>query len=332
MLNAAYVFNDPVRHTYGFFMVLPLSQLAPVPEPNIAADPVKDVGLATFMADVIEASKQRIVLVYFWATAAAPCRQLAPVLEKVVRSYNGAIYLARVDIDQNPEIAQQMGVQSIPAVFAFFQARPVDGFAGALPEVQVKSWIERLIKATGATAAPDTGNGLGTALKQAADFLAANDAATAQSIYADILDMEPANVTAYAGFLRSLLMLGDTASAKQMLEKAPTDMAKDKAFDPIRTAIELADQSAQSGSVAELQAKLEQNPADHQARFDLAMAHYAAGQKEGAVDQLLDIVRRDRKWNEDAARKQLVKLFEAFGPTDPLTVSARKRLSSILFA
>jgi putative thioredoxin len=308
-------------------MSLSLSPQAPVPG---TADPIKDVELATFMVDVIEASKEHVVVVDFWAPWCGPCKQLTPILEKLVRAYKGAVHLAKIDIDQNPDIAQQMGVQSIPAVFAFFGGRPVDGFMGVQSEAQVKSWLERVIKTTGVKA--DQGNGLEMALKQAADFLAAKDISTAQSIYTDILDMEPTNAVAYAGFLRCLIAVNDMDAAKEMLANAPPEMAKDKAFEPIRTAMELADQAGKSGSLADLQSKVDQNPTDHQARFDLAMAHYAAEQKEQAVDHLLEIIRRDRKWNEDGARKQLVKFFDAFGPTDPLTLSARKRLSSILFA
>ncbi|MDX2027106.1 MAG: thioredoxin [Alphaproteobacteria bacterium] len=309
-------------------MLSSFSQQAP-PAKTHDADPVRDVGLENFLPEVIEASKHHLVIVDFWAPWCGPCKQLGPVLEKLVRGYKGAVRMAKIDIDQNPQIAQQMGVQSIPAVFAFFQGRPVDGFMGALPEAQIKSWLEKLVKATGGAAESD---GVESALKQAADFLTAHEIPSAQSIYAELLDEDPFNAPAYAGFLRCLIALGDLAQAKQMFEKAPADMTKDKAFDPVRAAIELAGQTADGGSVTELQQKLEQNPADHQARYDLAMAYYAAGQKEEAVDQLLEIVRRARSWNEEAARKQLVKFFEAFGPTDPLTIAARKRLSSILFA
>ena len=316
-----------------------MQTLSPLPRqpdaPNNVADPVKDVELATFMADVIDASKDHLVVVDFWAPWCGPCKQLTPLLEKAVRAHKGAVRLAKIDIDKNPQIAQQMGVQSVPAVFAFFHGQPVDGFMGALPEAQIKSWLERLLKATasaGGIAPDDSAGGLDVALKQADESLAGGDAVVAQSIYADILDQEPTHAAAYAGLLRSLIALGDMDRAKQMLASAPAEIAKDKALDSVRTSIELAAQAAQSGSAAELEAKLKQNPADHQVRFDLAMAHYAAGQKEQAVDQLLEIVRRARTWNEDAARKQLVKLFEAFGPTDPLTLSARKRLSSILFS
>lgn len=308
-------------------MPLSLSPQAPAPG---AADPIRNVDLSTFMVDVIEASKQNIVIVDFWAPWCGPCKQLTPVLEKLVCSYKGAVFLAKVDIDQNPDIAQQMGVQSIPAVFAFYAGRPVDGFMGVQTEAQIKSWFERIIKATGANVKP--WHGLETALKQAADFLAEKDITKAQSIYADILDMEPSSATAYAGFVRCLMASNDMDAVKEMLANAPPEMLKDKAFDAVHAAMELADQAGKSGSVADLLTKVEQTPTDHQTRFDLAMAYYAAGQKEQAVDQLLEIVHRDRKWNEDGARKQLVKFFDAFGPMDPLTLSARKRLSSIMFS
>lgn len=310
------------------FMLSSLSQVAPAADD--AVGPVREAGLANFVTEVIEASQARPVVVDFWATWCGPCKQLGPVLERLVRSYKGAVRLVKIDIDRNPQIAQQMGVQSIPAVFAFFQGRPIDGFMGALPEAQIKSWLDRLVKTAGG-AAPAV-EGLDSALKQAADLLAASDATTAQAIYADILGMEPTHPAATAGLLRCLLAQGNMEQAKTIFAQLPADMAKDKAFDAVRAAIELAEQAETSGGLGELQAKVEKNPADYQARFDLAMAHYAAGQREEAVEHLLEIVRRARGWNEDAARKQLVKFFEAFGGNDPLTISARKRLSSILFA
>jgi putative thioredoxin len=310
-----------------------LSSLSPQTPPaatDALADPVRDVGLENFMADVIDASRSRIIVVNFWSPRAAACKPLIPILEKLVRSYKGAMMLAKVDVDENPQIAQQMGVQSVPAVFAFFQGRPLDGFMGALPETQIKAWLERLAKAAGSPA--PVSDGIDDALKHAADALAANDAATAQAIYADILDTDPTHAAATAGFLRSLIALGDIAGATAMFAQLPPEMAKDKAFDAVRAAIELSEQAGSGGDLAGLQEKINRDPADHQARFDLAMAHYAAGQREQAVDQLLEIVRRARNWNEDAARKQLVKFFEAFGASDPLTIASRKRLSSILFA
>jgi putative thioredoxin len=322
-------------------MTFPLSPTAPHPAQSHAAgrntaDPVKDVGLSTFMADVIDASKMHIVVVDFWAPWCGPCKQLGPTIEKVVRSYNGAVTLAKIDIDQNQQIAQQMQIQSIPAVFAFFQGQPIDGFMGALPEAQIKSWLDRLIKSTGATGVPagepDLAADLASAMKQAEEYFASGDVTTAQAVYADVLDQDPKHAGAYAGLMRCLIALGDTAEAKRMLETAPPEMAKDKSFDPIRTTLELAEQAGKTGASADLATKVAGNPADHQARYDLALAYYAEGKREQAVDELLEIVRRSRSWNEDAARKQLVKFFEAFGPTDPLTIASRKRLSSILFS
>lgn len=308
--------------------------MAPSAPHSASDDVVRDVDLSNFMKDVIEVSKKQLVIVDFWATWCGPCKQLTPILEKLVRSYKGAACLAKVDIDRNPEIAQQMGIQSVPAVFAFFQGRPVDGFMGALPEAQIKAWIDRLIGVTGAAPAGDgDGFNAAVALKQADEFLSAKDIRMAAAVYADILDAEPTNAEAYAGAIRCLLLENKLAEAKAMLAQASPDIVKHKMLDPIRTAIELADQAAASvGASAELEARLAQNPSDHQARYDMALACYASGRKEEAVDHLLDIVRRDRKWNEEAARKQLVKFFEALGATDPLTIAARKRLSSILFS
>ena len=311
-----------------------LSSLSPTsvqPTATATVDPIKDVGLDTFMVDVIEVSKKHLVVVDFWAPWCGPCKQLGPMIEKVVRSYNGAVLLAKIDIDQNPEIAQQMGVQSIPAVFAFYQGRPVDGFMGALPETQIKSWIERVMK-TANIPLPAIAENYDAALKYAADFLAAGDVAAAHEIYTDIITEDPLQPIAYAGLVRCLTTMGKLENARTMLQNVPEKMSKDKAIDSARAALELAEQAGQGGSVSDLEAKISQNSADYQARFDLALAYYAAGQKQEAVDALLEIVRLNRGWNDDAARKQLVKFFEAFGIMDPVTVAARKRLSSLLFA
>ncbi|MDR3424626.1 MAG: tetratricopeptide repeat protein [Alphaproteobacteria bacterium] len=302
--------------------------------PSTASVPdnaVKDVTLASFKADVLEASRAALVLVAFCAAWDASCKSLTGALEKLARASGGAVRLAKVDIDKNQAIAQQMGVQSVPSVYAFYQGRPVDAFAGALPEAQIKAWLDQLMQATGVVGAEKAG--LDVAFKQAEDDLATGDIARARAIYADILDMEPENAKAYAGLVRCLFAENEIAKARAMLDSAPAALAKDKAFDAVRAAIELAEQAGKgAGKAAEFEARLEKDPADHAARFDLALAYYAAGRNPEAVDQLLEIVRRARTWNEDAARKQLVKFFEAFGPTDPLTISARKRLSSILFS
>jgi putative thioredoxin len=315
------------------FSLRPSPVAQPAAAASVADDLIKDVALANFMTDVLEASRDRPVIVDFWATWCGPCKQLTPVLEKLVRDLKGAVRLAKIDIDKNPEIAQQMGIQSVPAVFAFFRGQPVDGFMGAQPEGQLKAWLERLVKATGAAAAAPQGDQLQLVIAQANEALTAGDYLAAQALFHDALEAEPNSAAAYAGLVRVALAAGSVAQARGLYDHAPPEIAKDKILTAVKPALELAEQAGQaSGNVAELQRKLTADANDHQARFDLAMACYAAGQREQAVDELLEIVRRNRGWNEEAARKQLVKFFDAFGPTDPLTIATRKRLSSILFA
>jgi len=308
---------------------------SPQPQPSIPTkstdDVIKNVELATFMADVIEASNQSIIVVDFWAPWCEPCKQLGPILEKLIRSYNRTFRLAKIDIDKNPEIAQQLGVQSIPAVFAFFKGRPVDGFMGALPESQIKTWLERLLKATGVKPEPQEET-FEEALKYASDFVAENNFAAAEEVYTEILVTNPEHPEAYAGLIRCFIAMGAIPEAEALLQKASEKLLKNKIFDSVRAALDLAVQTKQIQPTAELEKKIQQNPKDYQARFDLAMTCYAAGQKQEAVDHLLDIVKLNRAWNEDAARKQLVKFFEAFGAMDPITIAARKRLSSLLFS
>ena len=284
----------------------------------------------TFMIDVMEASRTVPVIVDFWATWCGPCKQLGPNLEKLVRAANGALKLVKIDIDRNPAIAGQLRVQSIPAVYAFFQGRPVDFFVGALPDSQIKAFIDRLLKASGG-AAP-AGDGIEEALEEANRMLEAGDAVTASEIFNEILAHEPEQGGAYAGLVRCLIAAGDLARARRMLDEPPEALAKDKAVLAVRAALEVAELSRSVGPLRELRAKVAENPADHQARLDLALALFADGQREAAVDELLELIKRDREWSEQAARKQLVKFFEVFGPTDPLTVSSRRRLSSILFS
>ncbi|HYI70187.1 MAG TPA: co-chaperone YbbN [Skermanella sp.] len=292
------------------------------------ADLIKDSGDATFMADVMEASRTVPVIVDFWAPWCGPCKQLGPLLEKNVRAAKGAVRMVKIDIDKNPQIAGQLRIQSIPAVYAFFQGRPVDGFAGAQPESQIKQFIDRLVKMGGGAA----DDGLEEALDAAAEALEAGDAATASSIYNQILQHEPANASAFAGLARCLISVSDFDRARQLLDGATPEQAKNAEVIAARSALDLAEQSASVGPVDDLTARLAADPNDHEARFDLAMAYYASGKREEAVEELLELVRRDREWNEQQARKQLVKFFEAFGPTDKLTLMARRKLSSILFS
>ena len=292
----------------------------------VAADNhIKDTTTQTFMKDVIEESKRQPVLVDFWAEWCGPCKQLTPVLEKVVKNAKGKVKLAKMDIDKHPQIPGQLGIQSIPAVFAFVNGQPIDGFMGALPESQVTAFIERLTKGKVAPEEQDM-------LKAADAALAEGDAAGAAEIYAHVLQEEPANLQALAGLTRCYVETGALDQAKQTLAMVPEAKQGDAAVAAARAALELALQASNVGPIAELEQKVTQNPLDHQSRYDLAVALNAKGQRKEALDHLIEIVRRDRKWNEDGARKQLVQLFDAWGPTDEATLDGRKRLSSILFA
>jgi len=294
---------------------------------------IKDVDLTTFMADVIEASRTRLVIVDFHASWCGPCKQLGPALEKIVRAHCETVSLAKIDIDRNPEIAQQMRVQSIPAVFAFFQGQPVDGFMGALPESQIRAWLDKLLKALSAYLPRDSAADFDARLQQANELLQSGETTAAKSVFSGLLSARPESAGAFAGLLRCLIAEGRTEEAGKMLKNASPNLAKDKALDGVRAMLELNEQARNASvSLPELKAAVERNPGDHQARYDLSLALYAAGEREAAVNELLELVRRDRSWNEEAARKQLVKMFEAFGPADPLTVSARRRLASILFS
>ncbi len=297
-----------------------------------ANDLVKEGSDRAFMADVVEASRTVPVIVDFWATWCGPCKQLGPALERLVRGAKGAVRLVKIDIDRNPAIAGQLRVQSIPAVYAFFQGRPVDFFVGALPESQLKAFVDRLLKLPGGGAAAGPGDDLEEALAEAHRILDEGDAASAREIYQDILTHEPSHAGAFAGLIRCLIAMGDLKRARQLVDKPPERLAGDKAVAAAKAALEVAEQSRSVGSVRELQGRVTAAPDDHQARFDLALALFAEGRREDAVGALLEIMRRNREWNEQQARKQLVKFFDVFGPTDPLTISSRRRLSSILFS
>jgi putative thioredoxin len=293
---------------------------------TITADAVvKDTTTQAFVKDVIEESKRQPVLVDFWAPWCGPCKQLTPILEKAVKAAKGKVKLVKMNIDDHPAIPGQMGIQSIPAVIAFVGGQPADGFMGALPESQVVAFLERLTK--------DRIGGEAQDLLKAADAaLAEGDAAGAVEMYAQLLAEDNANVGALGGLARAYVETGALEQARQTLALVPEVKQNDSGVAAARAALELAEQAKTLGPIDELEQKVAANPLDHQARFDLALALNGKGQRADALEHLITIVKRDRKWNDDGARKQLVQFFDAWGPTDEATIDGRKRLSSVLFA
>ena len=290
-----------------------------------AADVVKDITTQSFMKDVIEESRRQPVLVDFWAPWCGPCKQLTPVLEKAVKAAKGKVKLTKMNIDEHPAIPGQMGIQSIPAVIAFVNGQPADGFMGALPESQVVQFLERLTKGK-------IGNEEADLLKAADAALVEGNPAAAADIYAQLLAEDSNNVHALAGLARCYVETGALEQAKQTLAMVPEAKRNEASVAAARAALEVAEQAQSLGPFAELEAKVLADPSDHQARFDLAVALNAKGERAEAANHLLEIIKRDRKWNDDGSRKQLVQFFEAWGFADPAAVEGRKRLSSILFA
>jgi putative thioredoxin len=283
---------------------------------------IKDGSDASFMADVIEASRETPVIVDFWATWCGPCKQLGPALEKAVEAAKGAVKLVKIDVDKNPAVAGQLRVQSIPTVYAFVDGRPVDGFQGALPESQVKSFVERLI-------GPAEPGEIDDVLALAAESLKLGDVGGAAQAYAQALQIDPQNIKAIAGLARCYLMGGDAEGARELVGMAPPD-AKDADLDSVRAALKLA--QAPASETQALEQRLAADPDDHQARLDLAKALAGRGAYDQAADQLLHIIQRDREWSDQAARKQLLEVFEAAGPMSETAKQGRKRLSAILFS
>jgi putative thioredoxin len=294
----------------------------------VAADLIKETTTQTFVKDVIEESRRQPVLIDFWAEWCGPCRQLTPVLEKAVRNAKGKVKLVKMNIDQHPAIPGQMGIQSIPAVIAFVNGQPADGFMGAVPESQVNAFIEKLTKGMSAPGEPN----IAEILQEAEAVLAEGDPAAAAQIYAEVLALDATNIPAMAGLAKCYVSTGAIEQAKQTLAMVPDAKRNDAAVKAVQAAIDLAEQAQSVGPIDELEQKVAANPLDHQARFDLATALNAMGKRGEATAQLLEIVKRDRKWNDDGARKQLVQLFEAWGGADEATVEGRKRLSTILFS
>ncbi|HTW36373.1 MAG TPA: thioredoxin [Rhizomicrobium sp.] len=302
---------------------------APAPSASSGAH-IKDASIETFAADVLDASRDVPVIVDFWAPWCGPCKQLGPALEKAVADARGAVKLVKINIDENQEIARQLRIQSIPTVYVFRNGQPVDGFMGAIPDSQVRQFVAQI--ASGAGGGHGGHDHAAEALAVADEAFAAGDLAQAAQAYGHVLQDEPGHPKAVAGLARCYLRSGDVERARQTLGLVRPDGAGDEAIRAVEAELLLKEQAAKAPDMGPLRAKLEADPGDHQARYDFALARDAAGDREGAIAELLEIIRRDRKWNDEAARKHLVTLFEAMGPTDPRTVDARRKLSSILFS
>lgn len=291
-------------------------------------DLIKETTTSTFVSDVIEASSEVPVLVDFWAPWCGPCKQLTPMLEKAVKAAGGKVKLVKMNIDTYPEVAGQLGIQSIPAVFAFKDGRPVDGFMGAVSEGELRKFIDRVTAGGGGSGADETQEKL-SAAETALEQGSINEAAT---VFAEVLKSDNQNVTALAGLAKCYIKMGDIARAEQMLELVPAAKQNDAAVTSAKAMLDLARKAEEASDTSELEQKVADNPDDLQARFDFALALQAGNKREAAMEQLLEIVRRDRAWNDGAARQQLIEFFEAWGPHDPVTVKGRQRLSTLLFS
>ena len=303
-------------------------ELNPTGAPAPSGDLIKNTSEATFMADVIEASQETPIIVDFWAPWCGPCKQLTPALEAAITEAKGAVKLVKVNVDENQAIAGQLRVQSIPTVYAFWKGQPIDAFQGAVPASELKDFINRAIEASGGEA----GGGLDEAIEAAEQMLAEGAAADAAQIFSAVLQEDASNAAAYGGLARAYLELDQTEQAEGVLGSVPEDIAEAPEIEAAKAQIALAKQAEEAGPVADLRAAVDAKPDDHQARYDLAQALYAAGEGEEAVDQFLEIFRRDREWNDGAAKAQLFTIFEALKPNDPLVLNGRRKLSSMIFA
>ncbi|MEO0939376.1 MAG: thioredoxin [Pseudomonadota bacterium] len=292
------------------------------------ADLIKDSSEATFMQDVVEASQSIPVIVDFWAPWCGPCKTLGPMLEDAVRAARGAVKMVKVNVDEAQMIAGQLQIQSIPTVYAFWKGQPVDGFQGAVPQSEIAAFIDRLVKQSGG----DASGGLDEAVAAAEEMLEAGAAVDAAQTFAAILGEDPNNAAAYGGLARAHIALDDLDQAEAILNGAPAEISGDAAIEAAFAGLALARQAADAGPVAELRAQVDADPANHQARFDLAQALYASGDAEAAVDELLALFRADREWNDGAAKTQLFTIFDALKPNDPVVLNGRRKLSSMIFA
>ncbi|WP_109464961.1 thioredoxin [Albibacillus kandeliae] len=293
------------------------------------ADLIKDSSEATFMQDVVQASQDLPIIVDFWAPWCGPCKTLGPQLEEAVKAAKGAVKMVKVNVDEAQMLAGQLQIQSIPTVYAFYKGQPVDGFQGALPGSEIKKFIDRVVTMAGGEA---PGDQLAEAIAAAEEMLAEGAATDAAQTFAAILGEDPKNAAAYGGLIRAHIAMGDLEQAEAILNGAPAEISSSAELEAAHAQIELARQAADAGPVAELQAAVEADPSNLQARFDLAQALYATGKSAEAVDQLLDLFRRDREWNEGAAKTQLFTIFDALKPNDPVVLNGRRKLSSMIFA
>lgn len=305
-------------------------ELGAAPQDN---DLIKDVTEADFMTEIVDASQTVPVIVDFWATWCGPCKTLGPQLEEAVKAARGAVKMAKVDVDQNQRLVQALSqqglpIQSIPTVLAFWQGRPVDMFQGAVPQSEIKAFIERVVAAAGG----DASGGLDEAVAAAEEMLEQGAAVDAAQTFSAILGEEPNHAAAYGGLVRAHIAMNDLDQAEAILNGAPAEISTMPELEAAAAQLKLAHQAENAGPVAELQAKVEADPDDHQARFDLAQALYAKGDAQAAVDHLLESFRRDREWNDGAAKAELFTMFEALKPNDPVVLNGRRKLSSMIFA
>lgn len=292
-------------------------------------DLIKDTTEATFMADVVEASQQVPVIVDFWATWCGPCKTLGPMLEDAVRAAKGKVKMVKVDVDRNQQIAAQLRIQSIPTVYAFYQGQPVDGFQGAVPGSEIKAFVDRLVAQSDGG---EEGDGLAEALAAAEEMLEQGAAEDAAQTFQAITLEDPKNAAAHAGLVRALIAMGQLDQAEATLNGADADVSHAPELEAAHAQLQLAREGAEAGPVDELRGRVEADPDDHAARFDLARALHAAGQTEAAVEELLELFRRDREWNDGAARTQLFTIFDALPAKDPVVLRGRRKLSSMIFA
>ena len=297
-------------------------------EQNTDGSLIKEVSEATFMQDVVEASKERPVIVDFWAPWCGPCKTLGPQLEEAVKAANGAVTMAKVNVDENQAIAGQMQVQSIPTVFAFFNGQPVDGFQGAVSASEIKAFVDRVVAANGG----EVESGLDSAVTSAEQMLDDGEFEAAIETFSAILEEDANNIKSYIGLIKCHIAVGDLDQAEAILNGIPLEISQSPEIEAVHAQIELAKQARDAGPINELALLVEKNPDDNDARFKLAQALHGAGQVEDAVDQLLELFKRDREWNDGAAKGQLFTIFEALEPNNEIVLNGRRKLSSLIFA